>query len=232
MYASSRPTIPMEIQRAIKVEAGHRCAVRDCNEHTYLEIHHINENRNDNSQSNLILLCNKHHKMARSGIIDRKSLYAYKVLLNRVVPPQSSFVRSIECDRIRKFNNIIEWLFTEHSNGEPEYIGQDSGYFFSREVFYKIVKFLEDMNTYITELKSHDASVYPKQDYIEHTLQEIVDAIDDNYVELGVSFKLAPRLPYGSERDILIESKRTFINERIQLIVLAYQSLRQYTFER
>jgi hypothetical protein len=81
-YDASRPTIPSEIARSVKVEAGHRCAIKACPEHTYLETHHINENREDNQLENLILLCDKHHKMAHAGVIDRKSLREYKKLLN------------------------------------------------------------------------------------------------------------------------------------------------------
>lgn len=80
-YDDSRPTIPADVARAVKVEAGHKCAIKGCPEHTYLEIHHINENREDNRIENLILLCDKHHKMAHAGIIDRKSLHEYKKLL-------------------------------------------------------------------------------------------------------------------------------------------------------
>lgn len=80
-YDDSRPRIRADIERAVKVEAGHECAIKGCTEHTYLEIHHINENREDNRLENLILLCDKHHKMSHAGVIDRKSLREYKRLL-------------------------------------------------------------------------------------------------------------------------------------------------------
>lgn len=83
-YDDSRPVIPADIARSVKVEAGHKCAINHCPEHTYLEIHHINENREDNRSENLILLCDKHHKMAHAGIIDRKSLREYKKLLKSI----------------------------------------------------------------------------------------------------------------------------------------------------
>lgn len=81
-YEGPRKAIPAEIARAVKVEAGHQCAIRGCGEHTYLEIHHINENREDNSLGNLILLCDKHHKMSHANVIDRKSLKEYKKLIS------------------------------------------------------------------------------------------------------------------------------------------------------
>jgi len=39
-YDDSRPAIRADIDRAVKVEAGHQCAIKGCPEHTYLEIHH------------------------------------------------------------------------------------------------------------------------------------------------------------------------------------------------
>ena len=39
-YSSSRPSIPAGLRRSIEVEAGHTCAIKGCDEHTYLEIHH------------------------------------------------------------------------------------------------------------------------------------------------------------------------------------------------
>ena len=81
-YNDSRSNIPAELSRAVKVESGHACAIKNCGEHTYLEIHHINQNRDDNKLENLILLCDKHHKMAHQNVIDRKSLHEYKKLLS------------------------------------------------------------------------------------------------------------------------------------------------------
>lgn len=80
-YDDKRPSIPAEVRRSVEVESGHCCAIKGCNEHTYLEIHHIDENRENNSIENLILLCDKHHKMAHAKVIDRKALRKYKGLL-------------------------------------------------------------------------------------------------------------------------------------------------------
>lgn len=81
-YERERPSLTAEVRRAVEVESGHACAIARCDEHTYLEIHHINENREDNRVENLILLCDKHHKMAHAAVIDRKSLREYKRLLS------------------------------------------------------------------------------------------------------------------------------------------------------
>jgi HNH endonuclease len=73
-YDQPRPEIPAGLMREVEVESGHMCAVARCGEHTYLEVHHINQNREDNRIENLILLCDKHHKMAHAGVVDRKAL--------------------------------------------------------------------------------------------------------------------------------------------------------------
>jgi hypothetical protein len=80
-YKNKRPSIPTQVARKIKVESGHCCAISNCSEHTYLEIHHIDHNRENNDPANLILLCDKHHKMAHTDIIDRNSMRLYKELL-------------------------------------------------------------------------------------------------------------------------------------------------------
>lgn len=93
-YSDPRPNIPTHISRAVNVQSGHKCAIKICGEHTYLEIHHINENREDNRVENLILLCDKHHKMAHNGVIDRKALQEYKKLL--IIPDISDLMKRIE----------------------------------------------------------------------------------------------------------------------------------------
>lgn len=77
-YQKDRPRLSAELRRSVLVEAGHCCAVRNCGDHTYLEIHHIDQNRENNVLDNLILLCRKHHAMAHADAIDRPSLRLYK----------------------------------------------------------------------------------------------------------------------------------------------------------
>ena len=87
-YNQKRPNIPAEIKRSVCVEAGHACAIKNCTEHTYLEIHHIDENRENNALENLILLCDKHHKMAHKKVINRKDLLEYKKRLVEMDEPK------------------------------------------------------------------------------------------------------------------------------------------------
>lgn len=81
-YENQRPHIPADVERLVLVEAGHACAVKECRDHTYIELHHIDENRENNDPANLIVLCDRHHKMAHAKKIDRKSLRMYKDLLS------------------------------------------------------------------------------------------------------------------------------------------------------
>lgn len=81
-YDKPRPAIPADVERLVLVEAGHTCSVKECGEHTYLELHHIDENRENNKPANLIVLCDKHHKMAHGRVIDRKALRLYKARLS------------------------------------------------------------------------------------------------------------------------------------------------------
>ncbi|KQO05214.1 HNH endonuclease signature motif containing protein [Sphingomonas sp. Leaf242] len=81
-YDRARPHVPADVRRLVLVEAGHACALRVCGETTYVELHHIDENRENNDPANLIALCDMHHKMAHDGKIDRKSLRLYKERLS------------------------------------------------------------------------------------------------------------------------------------------------------
>ena len=76
-YSNERPRIGAELERMVTTRAGHCCEVNNCHEHTYLETHHIDHNRENNALDNLILLCRKHHAMAHADKIDRKSLRIY-----------------------------------------------------------------------------------------------------------------------------------------------------------
>ena len=76
------PHVPADIRLLVRVEAGHGCALKVCGETTYVELHHIDENRENNDPANLIALCDMHHKMAHDGKIDRKSLRLYKERLS------------------------------------------------------------------------------------------------------------------------------------------------------
>lgn len=76
-----RKPVPKEIERKIKVEAGHKCTVWNCSERYGLEKHHIDGDPSNNSEDNIIYLCATHHKMADDGIISQEECHMYKKLL-------------------------------------------------------------------------------------------------------------------------------------------------------
>ncbi|NWA28531.1 HNH endonuclease [Pseudomonas gingeri] len=76
----SREHIPVQVQRAVLVEAGHRCAIPTCRS-TTTEIAHIVPwaETQDNSFENLIALCpNCHTRFDQKKDIDRLSVRKYK----------------------------------------------------------------------------------------------------------------------------------------------------------
>lgn len=79
-----RPVIAKPLQRAIRVEAGHRCAIPTCRQPVGLEIHHIKpwSRVKAHEFENLILLCSNCHARATKGEIDQQSMRAYKANLS------------------------------------------------------------------------------------------------------------------------------------------------------
>lgn len=77
------------MDRAVRVEAGHRCSIPTCRATSGLEIHHIVDwsTVHEHSFENLILLCAICHSRITNGEIDRQSVKAYKsnlsILANR-----------------------------------------------------------------------------------------------------------------------------------------------------
>ena len=185
-YDVGRPSIPAHIRREVEVEAGHKCSIKDCKEHTYLELHHINVNREDNRRENLILLCDKHHKMAHNNIIDRKSLYAYKEIL-RIPSNNNIFNRAQEGDRVYAFRKTIMNIlsYTDDCNGLM-FVGTETGYYFEQEVYVKLRNFFQDVYIYNIELRSYDSNIRDTQDQIVSLLYQMFDIRENgNYLYNG-----------------------------------------------
>ena len=81
---AGRPAISRALDRAVRVEAGHRCAIPTCRATSGLQIHHIDEwaKVREHSFENLILLCATCHARITAGEIDRRSVMAYKANLS------------------------------------------------------------------------------------------------------------------------------------------------------
>ena len=82
-----RPRIPAEIERAVFIEAGHRCAIPNCKQTEGLQVEHIDDYAEVRKHEfeNLILLCALCHirKQKTSGPrkLDRTALRQYKANL-------------------------------------------------------------------------------------------------------------------------------------------------------
>jgi HNH endonuclease len=82
---AKRPPIPADMERAILIECGHRCAIPTCRQ-VPLEISHIQpwSRCKTHAFENLIALCPTCHTRFDNGDIDRKSMRVYKLNLSLV----------------------------------------------------------------------------------------------------------------------------------------------------
>lgn len=83
-----RPDIPRELERALLVEAGHRCAIPTCRTVVPLIIEHIDDwaKVKEHRFENMIVLCANCHGLKGDGPrkLDRKALRQYKINLGVV----------------------------------------------------------------------------------------------------------------------------------------------------
>ncbi len=94
--AEIRPAIPAEIRRQVLVEAGHRCAIPTCRNSANIDLHHIVpwEKCKDHKADNLIALCPNCHRLAHDGTIDKKSLFKYKEISQKLSSPPAQHKES------------------------------------------------------------------------------------------------------------------------------------------
>ena len=187
IYKKDRPSIKADIKRAIEVEAGHACSLKNCNEHTYLEIHHINENREDNRQENLILLCDKHHKMAHAKKIDRKALREYKKLLNGI-----SITEAIEEIDSNEINIKLTRKFTlEYTDNDIKSLVQDLIFLANSQNNFTINCFIEENNNNmkrLIELQQKKLTIVEKEE--RNFLQESTKAINERLKSINNSIRI------------------------------------------
>src|SRR5437588_719861 len=79
---AKRPPIPADLERAVLIESGHRCAIPTCRQ-VPVELAHIIpwSKCKTHSLDNLIALCPTCHTRYDEGVIDRKSMLTYKLNL-------------------------------------------------------------------------------------------------------------------------------------------------------
>ena len=117
-----RPSVPIELKRRVKHEAGHRCAIPTCRQWP-IELAHIVPYRIVKSHTfdNLIALCPTcHSRYDNTNDIDIKAMYAYKLQLS-LTPMQDSYQHALTSTRpFRIFPLLDEWF--QRRSG-PERIG-------------------------------------------------------------------------------------------------------------
>jgi hypothetical protein len=70
-----RATIPKDTKRKLLLECGLKCSIACCAATQALEFHHINGDRCDNHEENILVLCAVHHSLAHDqrSPLDRKT---------------------------------------------------------------------------------------------------------------------------------------------------------------
>jgi HNH nuclease len=117
-YSEPRKSIPESIKTQIRIEAKHCCSI--CGASSPLEFHHIDENRENNSLENIILLCCNHHREFHKGNIKRKELELYKRKLSIITS------RNNELDfYLRKIGWVTDNLFLNQWSSINEMIGEE-----------------------------------------------------------------------------------------------------------
>ncbi len=131
---AARPPIPAELERAILVEAGHRCAIPVCRQ-IPVEIAHIVPyvRCKKHEFHNLLPLCPTCHARFDQGIIDQMSMSMYKMnlaLINRRYGDAEArvlewFARDRSRTGIRLFAEMQVLLFRLIDDGLIEDAGKD-----------------------------------------------------------------------------------------------------------
>jgi len=94
--ADQRPPIPMQLQRQLKVEAGHRCAIPTCRQ-TPVELAHIVpwSQVREHTFENMITLCPTCHARFDRGEIDRTAMRQYKANLTVIASRYGDLERRV-----------------------------------------------------------------------------------------------------------------------------------------
>ncbi len=110
MATKIRSSVPSEVQRLVKVEAGHRCSMPNCGATSALEIHHIDDNTGNNDQSNLLLLCAVCHSHVTKGELDQKACLRIKEIIAQTASLQTadkSDLETLKSDVIAQITELV-----------------------------------------------------------------------------------------------------------------------------
>ncbi len=111
---AKRPPIPAELERAVLIECGHRCAIHTCRQ-VPVELAHIVawSKCKEHTFENLIALCPTCHTRYDKGEIDRKSMQIYKLNLLLVSGHYGDLEQRVMRKFVRDRKNQEFWWFAE-----------------------------------------------------------------------------------------------------------------------
>lgn len=119
MTDTTRPAIPIELERQVKVEAGHRCAIPICRQWP-VELAHITPYRTvkEHTFENLVALCPTcHSRFDNSKEIDRKSMLIYKanlgVINSRFMELEKRLLEGMEGGKKLPISGTMGWVFRQ-----------------------------------------------------------------------------------------------------------------------
>lgn len=237
-YGRPRPHVPADVERQVKVEAGHRCAVTHCQD-PFIQLHHIDGNRENNDPANLIPLCGTHHARAHqtSGQtrISPEDLRHYK---KRLVAAQSqfptqAFLPAEEARRVAAFVSTISETLSWHDGESIQFIDDQFGYWFPVQVYKKLRALLEDRRSYEVDMRSFDPEAMAHQDAIMRALEVMLNEVSGyDYVRVGYTLSYRPGEKGSPEYDQRVEQQIARFNALARELVGRLHSLNEYSSRR
>jgi hypothetical protein len=237
-YGRPRPHVPADVERQVKVEAGHRCAVTHCQD-AFFQIHHIDGNRENNDPANLIPLCGTHHARAHQAKgqtrISPEDLRLYKKGLVSAPSqfPTQAFLPAEEARRVAAFASTIRETLSWHDGESIRFIDDQFGYWFPVQVYQKLRALLEDRWSYEVDARSFDPEAIAHQDAIMQTLQVMFNEVSGyDYVQIGYFFSYRPGDKGSPGCDQRIERQIARFSELATELVGRLRSLNAYSSRR
>lgn len=109
-----RPDIPADVERAVLIESGHRCAISTCRQVPVELAHIVPWSRcREHKFENLIALCPTCHTRYDRHEIDRKSMQVYKLNLQLVHSRYGDLEQRVIRGFIKDRNASEFWWFAD-----------------------------------------------------------------------------------------------------------------------
>jgi hypothetical protein len=164
--------IPPKLQSRIYYKSAKTCAV--CREkHKPVQIHHIDQNRNNNSEENLILLCNNCHDEAHTKHRLSQNLTPEKLIYCKNEWENQVKIKSVEAMTFSSEFSPLNWTYFNLSL-LPNYI-YNSGVDFKNEKY----KYLLESNIINEELEVVNNTIKPRRKgCLMNTIYDNIEAND------------------------------------------------------